>query len=116
MVFGWQPGDRWRVALEMDTRSESWADEINQEKWAGRTLWNLSANYDIRESGFMGAKWSLFAKINNLFDKYYWSAARGTNDQSNYLTGAYDGIYNSEDLSIVVGKPRSWMAGVSATF
>lgn len=116
MTFGWQPGDRWRVALEMDTRSWSWADEINQEKWAGRTLWNLSANYDIRETGFMGAKWSLFAKINNLFDKYYWSAARGTNDQSNYLTGAYDGVYNREDLSIVVGKPRNWMAGVSATF
>jgi len=116
MVFGWQPDDRWRVALEMDTRSWSWADEINQEKWSGRTLWNLAANYDFRESGFLGAKWSLFAKINNLFDKYYWSAARGTNDQSNYLTGTYDGVYNREDLSIVVGKPRNWMAGVSATF
>jgi iron complex outermembrane receptor protein len=116
MVFGWQPGDRWRVALEMDARSWSWADEINQEKWAGRTLWHLSAHYDINEKGFLGAKWSLFAKVNNVFDKYYWSAARGTNDQSNYLTGAYDGVYNSEDLSIVVGKPRNWMAGVSATF
>ena len=116
MVFGWQPGDRWRLAVEMDTRSWSWADEINQEKWAGRTLFNLSANYDIKETGFMGAKWSLFAKINNLFDKYYWSAARGTNDQQDYLSGAYDNIYNREDLSIVVGKPRNWMAGVSATF
>lgn len=116
MTFGWQPGDRWRVALEMDTRSWSWADEINQEKWAGRTLFNLSANYDIKETGFMGAKWSLFARVNNLFDKYYWSAARGTNDQGDYITGAYDNIYNREDLSIVVGKPRNWMAGVSATF
>jgi iron complex outermembrane receptor protein len=116
MTFGWQPDDRWRLALEADTRSWSWADEINQEKWAGRTLFNLSANYDIRESGFMGAKWSLFAKVNNLFDKRYWSAARGTNDASHYITGAYDGVYNSEDLSVVVGKPRHWMAGLSATF
>jgi iron complex outermembrane receptor protein len=115
-TFGWQPGDRFRLALEMDAKSWSWADEINQEKWAGRTLWNLSANYDIRDTGFMGAKWSLFAKVNNLFDKRYWSAARGTNDASHYITGAYDGIYNREDLSIVVGKPRNWMAGVSATF
>lgn len=115
-TIGWQPGDRFRLALEMDAKSWSWADEINQEKWAGRTLFNLSANYDIRETGFMGAKWSLFAKVNNLFDKRYWSAARGTNDASNYITGAYDGVYNSEDLSIVVGKPRNWMAGVSATF
>ena len=115
-TFGWQPDDRLRFALEMDAKSWSWADEINQEKWAGRTLFNLSANYDIRESGFMGAKWSLFAKVNNLFNKRYWSAARGTNDASHYITGAYDGVYNSEDLSIVVGKPRHWMAGLSATF
>jgi len=115
-TFGWQPDDRLRLALEADTKSWAWADEINQEKWAGRTLFNLSANYDVRESKFMGAKWSLFARVNNLLDKRYWSAARGTSDQSNYLTGVYDGVYNREDLSIVVGKPRNWIAGVSATF
>lgn len=115
-TFGWQPDDRLRLALEADTKSWAWADEINQEKWAGRTLFNLSTNYDIRETGLMGAKWSLFARVNNLLDKRYWSAARGTNDQSNYLTGVYDGVYNREDLSIVVGKPRNWIAGVSATF
>ncbi len=116
LTFGWQPDDRLRLALEADARSWSWADEINQEKWAGRTLFNFSANYDIKEKGLLGAQWSLFAKVNNLFDKRYWSAARGTNEATNYLTGTYDGVYNSEDLSIVVGKPRSWMAGVSATF
>lgn len=116
LTFGWQPNDAFRLALEADTRSWSWADEINQEKWAGRTLFNLAAHYDIREAGFMGAKWSLFARVNNLFDKRYWSAARGTNDASHYLTGAYDGVYNQEDLSIVAGKPRNWMAGVAATF
>lgn len=116
LTFGWQPNDDFRLALEADTRSWSWADEINQEKWSGRTLFNLSANYDFRETGFMGAKWSLFARVNNLFDKRYWSAARGTNDASDYLTGTYDNVYNSEDLSIVVGKPRSWIAGISATF
>lgn len=116
LTFGWQPNDSFRLALEADARSWSWADEINQEKWSGRTLFNLSANYDFREAGFLGAKWSLFARVNNLFDKRYWSAARGTNDQSNYLTGAYDGVYNAEDLSIVVGKPRHWIAGVTASF
>lgn len=116
MTFGWQPDDYLRLALELDAKSWSWADEINQEKWAGRTLFHLSANYDIREKGPLGAKWSLFARVNNLFDKRYWSAARGTNDASNYLTGVYDGVYNAEDLSIVVGKPRSWTAGLSLTF
>ncbi|WIM04859.1 MAG: TonB-dependent receptor [Candidatus Nitricoxidivorans perseverans] len=115
-TFGWQPGDRFRLALEMDAKSWSWADEINQEKWAGRTLFNLAANYDIREAGFLGAKWSLFMRVNNLFDKRYWSAARGTNDASHYVTGAYDGVYNAEDLSIVVGKPRNWTVGLTANF
>ena len=116
MAFGWQPDERLRMALEMDAKSWSWADEINQEKWAGRTLFNLAANYDIREKGPLGAKWSLFARVNNLLDKRYWSAARGTNDASNYLTGAYDSVYNAEDLSIVVGKPRSYTAGLSVSF
>ena len=116
LTFGWQPNDGFRLALEADARSWSWADEINQEKWSGRTLFNLSASYDFREAGLLGAKWSLFARVNNLFDKRYWSAARGTNDQSNYLTGAYDGVYNAEDLSIVVGKPRHWIAGITASF
>jgi iron complex outermembrane receptor protein len=113
---GWQPNERFRLALEMDAKSWSWADEINQEKMPGRTLFHLHANYDIREKGPLGAKWSLFARINNLFDRKYWSSTRGTNDASDYLTGAYDGIYNADDLSIVVGKPRTWIAGVSATF
>ena len=115
-TFGWQPTGQLRFALEMDAKSWSWADETNQEKWAGRTLFNLHANYDLREKGFMGAKWSLFARVNNLFDKRYWAAARGTNDQANYITGLYDNVYNAEDLSIVVGKPRYWTAGFSATF
>ena len=116
MTFGWQPDDSLRMALEMDAKSSSWADEINQEKWAGRTLFNLSANYSIRENGLLGAKWSLFARVNNLLDKRYWSAARGTNDAADYITGVYDGAYNTEDLSIVVGKPRSWTAGLSVAF
>jgi iron complex outermembrane receptor protein len=115
-TLGWQPDDRFRMALEMDAKSWSWADEINQEKWPGRMLFNLAANYDIRETGLLGAKWSLFARVNNLLNNRYWSAARGTNDSADYITGTYDKIYNTEDLSIVVGKPRSVTAGVSASF
>lgn len=116
MTFGWQPTEPFRLALEMDAKSWSWADEINQEKWAGRTLFNLAANYDIRENGLLGAKWSLFARVNNLLDKRYWSAARGTNDSSNYLTGLYVNGYNTEDLSIIVGKPRNLTAGLTVSF
>lgn len=116
-TVGWQPDDRFRLALEMDAKSWSWADEINALKWPGRTLFHLQANYDVKGSSLLpGSRWSLFGRVNNLFDKRYWSAARGTNDQGNYLTGVYDGVYNVEDLSIVVGKPRSWTVGITANF
>jgi len=103
----------------MDAKSWSWSDEINQNKLPGRTLFNLLANYDLKPGGLgavKGAKWSLFARVDNLFDRSYWATARGTNDSANYLTGAYDKVYNANDPSIIVGRPRTWYAGVSATF
>jgi iron complex outermembrane receptor protein len=112
----WQPTSQLHLGLEMDAKSWAWADEINQEKLSGRTLFSLLANYDLKEKGVFGSKWSFFARIDNLFDRKYWVTARGTNDQGDYITGAYDNVYNSNDLSIVVGKPRSWTAGLSATF
>lgn len=116
-TYGWQPGDSLRLALEMEAKSWSWADEVNLVKWPGRTLWHLQANYDVKGAAWLsGSKWSFFARVDNLFDRSYWSAARGTNDASNYLTGLYDKIYNADDLSIVVGKPRSWKVGLTATF
>lgn len=116
-TLGWQPDDRWRVALEVDAKSWSWSDEINVVKWPGRTLFHLQANYDVKGSGWLGGgKWSFFGRIDNLFDKRYWAAARGTNDQANYLTGLYDKKYNVDDISIVVGKPMSWTVGLTATF
>ncbi|HUW50571.1 MAG TPA: TonB-dependent receptor [Sulfuricella sp.] len=112
----WQPTSQFHLSLEMDAKSWAWADEINQEKLPGRTLFNLLANYDVKEKGFLGSKWSFFARVDNLFDRKYWVTARGTNDQANYITGAYDNVYNANDLSIVVGRPRTWYAGLSATF
>ena len=117
--LAWQPSFGVRLGLEMDSKSWSWADEINQEKLPGRTLFNLLANYDIKSGGpdaVKGTKWSLFARVDNLFDRNYWVIARGVNDAANYITGAYDKVYNAEDLSIVVGRGRTWTAGLSATF
>lgn len=112
----WNTTDRLRLSLEMDANSWSYADEINQERLPGRTLFHLGANYAMRESGFLGTKWSFFARVNNLFDKKYWVSARGTNDGKSNLTGVIDGVYNNQDPSIIVGKPRHWLAGVTANF
>jgi iron complex outermembrane receptor protein len=115
-TVSWQANAALRFALEMDAKTSSYTEEINQETLPGRTLFNLLSNYDLNEKGFMGAKWSLFARIDNLLDKDYWVTARGTNDSAHAITNRYDGIYNAEDLSIVVGRGRVWTAGLSATF
>lgn len=113
-----QPG--LRLALEVDAKQWAYADEINQEKLPGRTLFNLMANFDLNEgkAATLGGKWSFFARVDNVFDRNYWQIARGTNDARGYVAGqtAYNGIYNANDLSIIVGKPRSWSAGLTATF
>lgn len=116
----WRPRPGLRIDTEMDAREWSFADEINQEKIPGRTLFNLAAYYDLdnAKSTFLGGKWSVFARVDNVFDRKYWQTARGTNDASGYLPGmtGYNGVYNAEDLSIIVGKPRYWTAGITATF
>jgi iron complex outermembrane receptor protein len=117
-TFGWQGIEHLRIALEMDARSWSWADETNQNKLPGRTIFSLQGNYDVKGAGpfLNGTRWSFFARIDNLFDRNYWVTARGTNDSQGYLTGNYDGVYDGNDPSIVVGKPRSWMVGLTANF
>lgn len=115
-TFNWQPTSAFRIGLEADARSWSYIDEINQEKTPGRTLFNLMANYDVKEKGFMSAKWSLFARVDNLFDRAYWVTARSSSNDSKDNAGRYDGVYNAEDMSITVGRGRVWTAGVSATF
>jgi len=116
-TLNWQPNSAFRLGLEMDAKSWAWADEINQEKIPGRTLFNLLANYDLKDAGpVKGAKWSLFARVDNLFERKYWITSRGTGDQGNYISGVYDGVYNAQDPSIIVGRPRTWTAGVAATF
>ena len=117
-TFGWQPTSELRLALEMDSRSWSWADEINQVKLPGRTVFTLHGNYDVKGPGpfAFGTRWSFFARIDNLFNRDYWVTARGTNDSSNYITGAYDRVYDGNDPSIVVAKPRSWTVGLTASF
>ncbi len=116
----WTPRTGQRFDLEIDSKQWSYADEINQLKLPGRTLFNLAAYYDVNEgkASLLGGKWQFFARVDNIFNRSYWQIARGTNDAKGYVPGQtnYNGIYNANDLSIIVGKPRSWMAGVTATF
>lgn len=102
-----KPVSAWTVTAEMDAISDYYADEINQVKIDGHQVFALLVNYD-RKAG--GSNWNVFARVDNLFDKTYYNTARGYNDSND------DGVYDEEDLSLVVNQGRTFTAGVSATF
>jgi iron complex outermembrane receptor protein len=101
------PATGWTVTAEMDAVSSYYADEINQEKIDGHQVFNLLLNYDRKMSG---VNWNFFARVDNLFDEFYYNTARGTGDANE------DGIYDAEDLSLVVNQGRTFTAGLSARF
>jgi len=105
-----KPLDGLTIAPEMDAQTGYYADEINQEKIGGHAVYNLVSNYDFATGDNDTVKWSLFGRIDNLFDRTYYNTARGFYDAN------ADNVYNAEDLSIVVNPGRRWTAGVSATF
>jgi iron complex outermembrane receptor protein len=106
-LLRYRPDDYWTISGEMDAKSSYYADEINRVKIGGVTLYNLLVNYD-RKIG--GNQWSFFGRIDNVFDRYYYNTARGSGD------GNDDGVYNDEDISIVVNEGRVYTAGVSVAF
>lgn len=93
---------------EMNSQSGSYGDEVNKVWVGGHTLYNVMANYEIKQTG--GNKFSFFARIDNLFNRFYFRQVRGTGDSNG------DNVYNQEDPSIIVDPGRVWTAGVSATF
>ncbi len=107
-----------KLTTELDYRSSAWADEINQERWDGRTLVNLNAEYNLRVGSTERDNLKLFLRIDNLFDRKYWVIARGVNDSNGSpATGfEYDGVYDEEDLSIVPSSGRAWQAGIRYNF
>jgi iron complex outermembrane receptor protein len=103
----YRPSERWLITGEMDAVSDYFADEANIVKVDGHETYNLLVNYDIPA---YGAKWALFARVDNLLDDHYYNTARGSND------GNGDGVFNEEDISIVVNQGRTYTVGVSAAF
>ncbi|WP_303901062.1 TonB-dependent receptor [Thiohalomonas denitrificans] len=99
----YRPASKWLLTGEMDAISSYYADEINQEKIDGHEVFNLLLNYDAKD-------WSFFARVDNVMDERFYNTVRGTGD------GNEDGVYDEEDLSIVVNPGRAYYAGVSLRF
>lgn len=113
----WQPNQAWRLTTEIDYRGESYADEINQEKLPTRTLVNLTLAYNTQIKLFGGkrSKFSAFIKVDNLLNDQFFAIARGFQDSTDQ-NGNYNGIYNAEDLSIIVDPGRVFSAGIGIKF
>ena len=102
-----RPANDWVVTGELVYKSDYYADEINQEKIDSHSVFNLWVNYDRT---FGRSNWMFFARIDNLFDEFYYNTARGYRDSNE------DGVYDGEDLSLVVNPGRVYTAGLTVNF
>ncbi len=103
---------RYSAALsfnaEIGMQSGLYADETNLIWIGGRTTTNLMATYDLKTQD--GAKWSFFARADNVFNRFYYTTIRGSSDSNG------DGVYNALDPSIVVNPGRVLTAGLTVKF
>jgi len=99
---------QWRVTGEMDAISSYYADEINRVKIDGHEVFNLLFNYDHKQDNTVT---SFFFRVDNVLDKFYYNTARGGTGDSNE-----DGVYDANDISIVVNQGRTFTTGLTVRF
>jgi iron complex outermembrane receptor protein len=95
------------LTAELFARSSYYADDLNVNRIPGYGVVNLLGTYNLKLGG---VDMSLFARIDNLFDAYYYNTARASGD------GNEDGVFDAEDISIGVNPGRVYTFGLSATF
>ena len=95
------------LTAELFARSSYYADDLNVNRIPGHGVVNLLGSYNLTLGGI---DMSLFARIDNLFDAYYYNTARSSGD------GNEDGVFDAEDISISVNPGRVYTFGLSATF
>ncbi len=94
-------------SAELTAKSSYYADELNQLKMPGYEVINLLAKHTEKWGSYT---FDLFARIDNVFDKFYFNTARSSGDRD------YNQIYNQEDLSLTVNPGRVYTAGLSVKF
>lgn len=109
-ITRYRPMEGWTLSAEVNAQSGIYADELNWIRVGGRTVANLMANYEMKSSRDM--KLSAFARVDNLFNRFYYTTIRASSDTS----GNADGKFNIADASIVVNPGRVWTAGLSLAF
>jgi len=95
------------LSCELTTKSSYYADELNMLKMPGYEVVNLMARHSQKWGHYTV---EMFARIDNLFDRYYFNTVRSSGDRNG------DSVYNMEDLSITVNPGRVYTAGLSLKF
>jgi iron complex outermembrane recepter protein len=95
------------LSTEWTLKSSYYADELNQLKMPGYGVVNLLAKHS---QTWGDLTFDLFARIDNVFDKFYFNTARSSGDRD------YNKVYNQEDLSLTVNPGRVYTAGLSVKF
>ncbi len=95
------------LSTELTAKSSYYADELNQLKMPGYAVVNLLARHTQKWGEYT---FDLFARVDNVFDKFYFNTARASGDRD------YNFIYDQEDLSLTVNPGRVYTAGLSIKF
>jgi iron complex outermembrane recepter protein len=119
LAMSLQAATHWTFTGELDASSSYFADEINRVEIDGHETFNLLINYDHKLGK---SDWSWFLRIDNLFDQDFYNTARGSGDAKTLdsdgdgIYDSYDGVYDENDLSIVVNPGRAYTAGFTVSF
>ena len=96
-----------RLTAEINGKTSYYADDLNELKIDGHATLNLAVDQKTKLGGYNA---SLFARIDNVFNKQYYSSARSSSDRNE------DGVFDMEDLSITVNPGRVFTAGMDVRF
>ena len=107
LILDYMPIKGLKLTTEVNARSNYFADDLNTIKIPGHATLNLLASYTNKIGDY---QYNIFARVDNLFDKFYYNSARSSGDRNE------DGVFNAEDLSITVNSGRVLSAGLSVKF
>jgi iron complex outermembrane receptor protein len=107
LILDYMPINELKLTTEVNAKSDYYADDLNQIKIPGHATVNLLANYTNKIGDY---QYNLFARVDNVFDKFYYNTARSSGDRNE------DGVFDAEDLSITVNQGRVYTAGLSVKF
>jgi iron complex outermembrane recepter protein len=107
VLFDYKITPKFTLSPEINYKASYFADDLNQIKIDNVTTLNLLATYKTKLNGY---DLTLFARVDNVFDKFYYNTARASGDRDD------NQVFDSEDLSITVNEGRRYTAGLALKF